>query len=106
MSDDDLKVLCDRCGTKVGLTPEGDLAARPCRTPQERALDDADRAARMLADVRAEIAATADEIAPARWATIARICREAQHEVGRAQVALRAGVQFARDEAARKLVQP
>ena len=76
------------------------------RTPQERALDAADRAARMLAAVRAEIAATADELPVERWTAVARICREAQHEVGRAQIALRAGVQFARDEAARKLVQP
>ncbi len=106
MSDDAIKVPCDRCGMKVALGTDGEPVKHPCRTPQERALDAADRAARMLAAVRAEIAATADELPVERWTAVARICREAQHEVGRAQIALRAGVQFARDEAARKLVQP
>ncbi len=102
MSDDTIKVPCDRCGMKVALGTDGEPVKHHCRTPQERALDAADGAARLLADVRAEIAATADEIAPARWATVARLCRDMQHDVGRAQVALRAAAKIAREDAARK----
>jgi len=100
VSDETLKVDCDRCGSKVVITPAGEPVKHHCRTPQEKALDAADGAARMLTDVRAEIAATVDEIPVERWATIAKLCREAQHEAQRARVALHAGAKIAREDAA------
>lgn len=95
---------CDRCGRKVSLARGGEFSAHHCRTPRERALDAAERAAVALALVRDEIAITAEPLTPAQWAAVTRLLGEVHHETARTQVALRAAAQVTREDAAAKAV--